>query len=202
MKTLTITNVRTIFSIAKPIVIFDVAGHDSIVRNPKQALIDLQNSGRALDLKPTALNSGVENTPQATVKLFVEALHETIGANLTGDITAYKAGDEYLVTENSQAVNDSKHPLYGKVKVGDKAKADNDGVRVEGFLSIPQTFQERQIKANANSMTTAMLAMFGFAGATGNTAPIANDQPFDKDADDDESNAFTEGVGKTAKQTK
>lgn len=45
-----ISNVRTIFNIAKPIVVFELHGQEAIVRNPKQALIDLQNSGRALDI--------------------------------------------------------------------------------------------------------------------------------------------------------
>ena len=47
-KSLVIQAVRPIFNIERPVVVFEVLGHEAIVRNPKQALIDLQNSGRAL----------------------------------------------------------------------------------------------------------------------------------------------------------
>ena len=73
-KSLVIQAVRPIFNIERPVVVFEVLGHEAIVRNPKQALIDLQNSGRALDVNINEFAGGIETVSPATRALFVQAL--------------------------------------------------------------------------------------------------------------------------------
>lgn len=163
-KSLQITGVRTIFSIAKPIVVFEVGNHQAIVRNPKQALTDLQNSGRGLRVSANALANGVEGLNPVDREAFIEALLSCQGAVLTGDIQAYKAGDEYTVSAGHPALTNSEHPMFGKVKEGSKLKAETDGVWIEGFLSIPVTPQERLMQNSARELAVVMAQMFGFAG--------------------------------------
>lgn len=144
-----ITGIKAIMNIAKPIVVFQLAGHPDVARNPKQALIDLQNSGRAL------------NVTSVTDVNFVKALHNTVGATLSGDLRVFKAGDEYTVTEGHPALTDKNHALYGKVKLGEKLRAEGDGVYVEGFLSIPETDAEKMRGAIAEKTAEFMASLLG-----------------------------------------
>lgn len=162
-KTLTITNVRTIFSIAKPIVVFEVEGHDDIVRNPKQALIDMQNSGRALGINPNEFNSGVEGLSGETRADFITALLGCNGAKLTGDISALKAGDAYVITKGHPALEDPKHKHFGEVSEGGTLKAETDSIRVEGFLSIPLTEKELYRRDVSKDIAKMMMATLGLA---------------------------------------
>ncbi len=164
-KSFLITNVRPILNIDKPIVIFEVAGGDAVVRNPKQALTDLQNSGRALTINPKAFANGVEGANIADKSAFITALFDCQNATLTGDITAVKAGDKYVVSAGHPALTDTNHAFYGKVKEGGTLVAEKDGVWVEGFLSIPLTEQEKMRRDLTGTMATAMLALYGFGGA-------------------------------------
>lgn len=195
MKTLLITNVRTIFSITKPIVVFDVAEGESIVRNPKQALIDLQNSGRALKLRPNALANGIESLNATDRETFIESLMDCVGATLTGDITPVKKGDTYVANEYSSVITDKNHKLYGKVKLGEVVTVEEDSSpRVEGFLSIPLSTMEKQVRANAREMASLMAGMFGFNAPVAQ-APTQAQTPFELPTETP-ANAFEEGVGK------
>lgn len=149
-----ITNVKVITNIPKPVVVFELQGHPAVVRNLAQALTDLQNSGRALN---------VTNTNSAEFK---RACLDTIGTTLSGDLKVFKAGDKYTVTEGHPDIKE------GKAKVGDTKIAEKDGVWVEGFLQIPLSLMERQMEANASAYAQFMGNMFGAF-----TAPVATQTP-------------------------
>lgn len=208
MKTLQITNVRTIFTgtsrvtgqSIKPIVIFDVQDGDSIVRNPKQALLDLQNSGRALKLRPNALANGVESLNAIDRETFMECLMDCVGATLTGDITPVKKGDTYVANEYSSCITDKNHKLFNKAKIGDVITVEEDSSpRVEGFLSIPLTQAEKLNRGISREVAGLMSAMFGFSAPVAQ-APTQAQTPFELPAETP-ANAFEEGVG-TAKAEK
>ena len=180
-KSFQIVSVRPILNIDRPIVVFEVAGNEPIVRNPKQALTDLQNSGRALEIDATAFSGGYNAVPQMIKAQFIQALFDCAGATITGDITNIKAGDEYTVTAGHPALTDTNHPHYNKVKEGGKLKAEKDGVWVEGFLSIPLTPAELLRRDMSTKMAQTMMQLMGLAGsAPVAAAPIANDA-FDTD---------------------
>jgi len=177
-KSLTITGVKNIANIAQPIIVLEVQGHPAIVRNPKQMLTDLTNSFRCV---------GVTSTQDPR---FAQELGKLFGATLTGDLRAYKAGDKYVVTEGHPALTDRNHKDYGKVKLGEQLVAEKDGVWVEGFLSIPKTFAEQQLEANATAYASVMAAFMGI------TAPTATFVPETTTAD----SFVPEGVDNTPEQ--
>ena len=150
---------------------FEVVGHEAIVRNPKQAFTDLRNGGRLLDLPETAFANGYEGADQYSRTKFLDALHATRGAQLTGDIRAFKAGDTYTLTAGHPKV------VANEAKVGDTAKAEKDGVWVEGFLSIPLTPQERLNGMVASTMADAMMRLYGFGAPAQAVAPQAEAMP-------------------------
>ena len=165
-----ITVVKTVFNHTKPVVVFELSNGTTLFRYPKQALIDLQNSGRALNLSPNALDRGLSALSPFERNDFQTALIECANAQLTGDIISYKAGDEYEITAQHPSITDKSHTDYGKNKVGDKKKADQDGNRVEGFLFIPLTEAEKLRRDMSVNMAKAMMQMYGL----GNTPmPIA-----------------------------
>lgn len=176
-----ISNVRTIFNIAKPIVVLELHGQEAIVRNPKQALIDLQNSGRALDINANEFANGLENVSQGTKAKFITALFDVVGATLSGDITPVRKGDTYVATEFSACITDKNHALYGKVKVGDTVTIlEDSSPRVEGFLSIPLLEQDKLRRDLTSAMAEKMMNMFGFgANVPQASAPVAYGNPFD-----------------------
>lgn len=179
-----ITGVRVILGIEKPVIVFKLDGFADVVRNPKQALTDLQNSGRITDVRST-------NDPR-----FAEELHKCVGAQLTGDLKAFKAGDTYKVSEGHPEV------LAGTAKIGESRIAEKDGVWVEGFLSIPKTLMQQQLEANANAYATVMTQMFGFAGGTPAIAstPVSNGfTPEDEDEDEPETELIKKAKGEKAK---
>lgn len=148
-----ITNVKVITNIAKPVIVLELEGHPAVVRNPKQMLTDLNNSGRALN---------VFNTNDTR---FAKECYNLIGATLTGELKVFKAGDKYTVTEGHPDV------AAGTAKIGDTKFAEKDGVWVEGFLSIPQTMMERQMELNASAYADSMKELLGiFAPAPAQSA--------------------------------
>jgi len=158
MKTFQITNVKTIFSTDKPVVVFEVAGAEAILRAPKLALIDLQNSGRALKLPANCLDGGLQYLHPAQREVFILALLECKGAELIGDVHMTKPGDTYVDRE-------------GVTKTIEKG-----GQRVEGFLSIPYTAQEKFMRQTAEASATSFMAMFGFGSAPTIQLPPANEE--------------------------
>ena len=170
MKTLNIVNVKTIFNISKPIVVYVTAQGIDVARTPKQALLDLQNSGRALDVPANAVDRGVANTSLQVVGAFKKALFGTIGATISGEINPFKAGDSFIYGEGHPALTDKSHELYNKVKLGDKGIAKEDGVWIDGFCSIPQSAMERQIDANAQATAQLFAQMFGMVAQAPQTA--------------------------------
>lgn len=165
-KSFQIANVRPIFNIDKPIVVLELVGGEAIVRNPKQALTDLQNSGRALDINAKAFAGGIEGVDAITKAKFISALFDCNGTVVTGDITNTKAGDKYIIRAGHPALTDASHASYGKVKEGDSLVAEKDGVWVDGFLSIPLTEQEKMRRDVSGNISSALMAMYGFGGAT------------------------------------
>lgn len=200
-KSLVISNVRTIFSIAKPIVVFEVLGHEAIVRNPKQALIDLQNSGRALDINVNEFANGIENVSQGTKAKFITALFDTVGATLSGDITPVKKGDTYVANEFSSCIVDKTHSLYNKVKIGDVVTITEDSSpRVEGFLSIALTEQEKMRRDLTSAMADKMLQAFGFGmNVPQATAPQAIGNPLEDEVVPAQPSAVAEALGSDKK---
>lgn len=158
-----VTNVRIIAkNVAKPVVVFEQANKPAVLRNPKQALIDLQNSGRALGIDEAEFANGYENVSHATKAEFIEALLDTIGATITADLTYVKAGDKYAIGASHPALTDKKHPSYGKVKkAGDTLLAEKDGVWVEGFMSIPLTQEEKMNRSVSREVANIMAKAFG-----------------------------------------
>lgn len=130
-KELRIVRVQPITRGANPVIVLHVEGQNQpIVRQPKQLIEDLIQSGRL----------------PADVKKYDELVdleaRNLRGKVAYGNVRVFKAGEEYIVNEFSSAVTDPNHELYGKVKVGQKAKHQTDGVWVEGFLDIPLTRTE------------------------------------------------------------
>jgi hypothetical protein len=181
-----ITGVKVIMNIAKPIIVFQLAGHPDVARNPKQALTDLQNSGRALGITSTS-------DPR-----FVKEVHGCVGATLSGDLRVFKAGDEYTIGEGHPAIVDRNHPQFGKVNLGDKLRAEADGVWVEGFLSIPQTLMERQLEANAGAYASVMMAFMGFGAPVANVAATPASETFVPEAEQPDKELAAAAIGNKA----
>lgn len=175
-----ITGVRVILNIEQPVVVFQLDGHADVVRNPRQALVDLQNSGRIADVKST-------NDPR-----FTEELHRCVGAQLSGDLKPFKAGDKYTVTEGHPAIK------AGTAQLGDQLVAEKDGVWVEGFLSIPKTPAELLRQDMAREGALVMMSMFGFA--TGATNALPTNTGFTPETEEEpEHELIKTATGKTAK---
>lgn len=186
-KALKITNVRPVFNgknattgkPVNPIVIFDVQGHPSIVRNPRQALIDLQNSGRALSLNVDDFSNGIERVNPFVRGIFQKALLRCKGAIIEGDFTVTKAGDKYYPQDNHPVFTDKNHPQFGTIKTGEPLIAEKDGVWVNGFCTIPETNDELDREANAEAYANARVSMLGMSmavpTAVEETLPSAED---------------------------
>lgn len=178
-----ITGVRVIMGIERPVIVFKLDGFPDVVRNPKQALTDLQNSGRITTVKST-------NDPR-----FAEEIHACVGATLTGDLKAYKAGDEYTVTAGHPEI------ASGKANLGDKRLAEKEGVWVEGFLSIPLSDKEKMMNKMARESAFVMLDMFGFASTPTLDVAATPTTGFTPESDDAPENILIENaIGKPAKE--
>lgn len=179
-KSLNIVGVKVIFNIDRPIVVLQTSQGIDIARTPKQALLDLQNSGRALNLSPTLFNRGLGAVSLIDLGQFKKELFACQGATVTGDINPFKAGDKFTYSEGHPALTDKTHELYGKVKLGEQGTAEKDGVWVEQFLNIPQTMMERQIEANAVATASMFASLFGIVAPS---APqVINDFEEEDDA--------------------
>lgn len=195
-KSFKIVAVRLILSIAKPIVVLELQDGSSLVRNPKQMLTDLQNSGRALSLDVTEFARGIEYASADARETFIDAVHALVGADGSGDISAFKAGDEYKLTAG--------HPLIvaGKAKEGDTAYAEADGVWIEGFLSIPLSAVDRTMKGMQKEMAKQMIALMGFT-AQAPQGQVAQVNPLGDDLEGAEEVATTtEALGESAPKGK
>jgi hypothetical protein len=154
MKKFKITNVKTIFRTDKPVIVFELANGEAILRSPKLALIDLQNSFRALKLPNNCLDNGIAYAHPAQLETFMLSLNACVGADLTGDIINVKEGDAYVDQQ-------------GTTKFITKA-----GLRVSsGFLSIPFTQAEIMRRELAEAGATTMMSMFGFGTAPSMSMP-------------------------------
>lgn len=158
-KSLLITGVRLILNIEKPIVVFEVANHEPIVRNPKQALTDLQNSGRGLEIDTRLFANGIENVNPYAKAQFQKALLRTRGAIIEGDFSVVKAGEKYFPNDTHPVFTDKNHPQFGTIQKGEGLIADKGGVYVEGFCTIAETDTELDREANANAYAQARVAM-------------------------------------------
>ncbi len=174
-----ITVVKTVFNHTKPVVVFELSNGTTLFRYPKQALIDLQNSGRALNLSANALDRGLAALSPFERSDFQTALIECANAQVTGDIITYQAGDEYEITAQHPSITDKSHADYGKNKVGDKKVAKEAGNRIEGFLFIPLTEAEKLRRDMSVNMAKAMMQMYGLGSVP---APMAVSAPIDTTA--------------------
>ncbi len=202
MKTFKIAQVRTILNIDRPIVVLEVLGNEPIIRTPKELLTDMQNSGRALAINPNDFKHGYEFVSQGSKALFIQCALDCIGAEVTGNIVNNKAGDTYLIEAGHPALTDTTHKLYGSVKEGDSAIIEKDGVRVEGFLSIPLTQAELYRRDITATMANSMLAIMGLgvqAPAQANTTAYAEPELGLEDVDVVAKATQEEAFGKTAK---
>lgn len=172
MKTLNIVAVSIIFNIERPIVVLKTSQSIDIARTPKQALLDLQNSGRALDIDPNLFNRGIGAVGVVQLGAFKKALFGCQGATVSGEIRPFKAGDSFVYSEGHPALTDKTHEKYGKVKLGDKGVAEKDGVWVDQFLNIPQTPMERQMELNASATANLFATMFGLVPQQGSQETI------------------------------
>jgi hypothetical protein len=158
-----IKDVRVITKAGSEGVIF-VTNKGDIFRTPQQALYDMQNSGRVIG----------NVAPLGTLAQQAYRRCATFKAVATGDITFVKAGDTYEVRPDSAVIVDRTHPEYGKWKVGEQRPATKDFIRVEGFLSVPETMQETQMQFNAQATAQLFMEM---QSAIGLTAPATIDVP-------------------------
>jgi len=208
MKTLRITGVRTIFNIARPIVVFEVAGHPAIVRNPKQALIDMQNGGLCLDINAADFANGIEGVNPYTKAKFQKALLRRKGGLIEGEFTVVKAGDKYIPNDSHPIFTDKNYAGFGTLKAGESLIADKDGVWVDGFCTISETDAELEREANAEAYANARVSMLGGFGAApvavAESLPSAEslDLPQDTTANEAFGKAEVEGTAKTAKASK
>lgn len=130
---------------SRDLVVLRVAnGKPAIIRNSKQFLQDLKNS--------YLISDNVENIKHPEVNT---ALRQLKRFTATGDISFHKKGEKWTVTENSSVLKDKKHPMHGKVVVGDQLEYTADQTRVEGFLDLElnATAQFNRDKAEAFAVT-------------------------------------------------
>ena len=167
------------------IVVISLSNGKSIVRNLAQFVRDLDNSGRLL---------GVDTDYITNVKhpAITRACTKLRGGEVEGDFSYAKAGDSYEITENSSAVNNPQHPLYGQVEVGDTAQYQSDVTIVEGFLFLAPSMKQMLVEEQAEASAQLMANLMGqFAGTTdASTSELA------EDIDD----AFIEGLGDTTEE--
>lgn len=194
MRTLKISQVKTIFSdkVEKPIVVFVTVQGIEIARTPKQALLDLQNSGRALNLSPNLFDRGLGGVSVQDLGLFKKALFACVGAEVSGEIKPFKKGDTFIYTEGHPALTDRNHKNFG-VKLGDKGVAESDGVWVEQFLSIPETQQEALVDAIATKTAGLFANMFGMSVPSTTSAPVLD--VYETETDEEEQKVSDEAVG-------
>lgn len=111
----------------KGLVVLAVPNHaKGIAREPKQFLIDLQNSG----ILPTSVTSIQHPAYQQAVMDFKRGLYR--GYVVTGDLKYNNIGDKFVLGANHPEVLDKN----SKAKAGDVREATSEGFWVEGFLSL------------------------------------------------------------------
>lgn len=184
MKNYKIVQVKVIFgdNVKQPIVVFSTTSGIDIARTPKQALLDLQNSGRALSLDPHLFNRGIGSVSVQNLGAFKKELFKTVGAELSGDIKPFKAGDKFTYTEGHPALTDKNHPAYGTAKLGGQGIAEKDGVWVELFLNIPQTQQELLVDSISDKTASLFANMFGMTGSSASQETIdVYDEPTEEE---------------------
>ena len=189
-KSFVITAVRPILAIANPIVVFEVQGGAPIVRNPKQAVTDLQNSGLLLDVDYKVFADGIENVPQAIKAQFISALHECRGATIEGDITFTGAGEMYIPNDTHPIFTSKDYPGFGSIKKGGQLKAEKDTVWVDGFCTITLTSNVTMMNKVASEVAKGFMAMYGFGAVTAPQAVQALPVP-QEESDDVHAEAFT-----------
>jgi len=152
------------------------ANKPAILRSYDQFLIDLRESFLIGD-NVTSMND----------QEVLEVLADLQGGTVSGSIHFHKQGDEYEVTEDSPAMTNPNHRLYGKVSVGDKLKAERDGARIlEGFLTLKREATAQVIHKSSTQYAKARIQAEGFmqqmmesVGST--TSNTTNVEEFDLD---------------------
>lgn len=159
MKTIKATNVSFIGEVTKDgqtrvynIFVIQVPNKPNLIRSAKEFMTDLRESSH--------IGSNVTNPNDARVLRTLRYLKQA-PFTVSGDIIDVKKGDKWTVTENSRAITDKNHPLYGEVSVGDKVPSEKDATLVgEGFLKInyhPAIVQQMMIAEQIAEAQQSML---------------------------------------------
>jgi len=140
MKTVQISAVKRIATDEVNLVVLVLAnGKPDVVRSTKEFLNDLKGSFLIDD----SINS--MNHPQVR-----KALRNLKGGMLQGDLKYAKAGDTWIVTENSQVVKNPKAKGFGQYAIGDAKEYEKDAtIVVDGFLTFD--FQEEAYQREENA---------------------------------------------------
>lgn len=173
------------------VVAIRVPNKPSILRSFHQFLTDLKESFLITD--------EVDSMSDPEV---LDVLADLQGGSVKGDISFHKEGDEYTIDENSSAVTNKQHSLYGKVSVGDKLKAEKDGARViDGFLLLKREAAAQAIYKSANSYAKMRMKFEGFFNSnddtTGSSDVVSAEEAFELDED-----IAKEVVGEVATEVK
>lgn len=131
------------------------AGKPAIIRSFDQFVTDLKES--------FLIDNDVDSVYDPEVR---DVLADLQGGTVSGEITFHKAGDPYRIEENSAAVTNPNHKLYGKVSVGDEVEAEKDGSRVtDGFLTLKREATAQVIHKSSNSYAKLRIKAEGFMSA-------------------------------------
>lgn len=173
------------------VVAIRVEGKPAILRSFNQFLTDLKESFLISDTVTSMSDPEV-----------LDVLADLQGGVVRGNIAFHKAGDEYTIDENHNALTNENHKLYGKVVMGQKVKAEKDGARVtEGFLTLKREITAQAIHKQASAYAGKRLALEGFFNSLGSSnTSNGNAEPEVEDFDLDETESLkSEVVGEGKK---
>lgn len=149
MKTVQIARVKRIIGEGVDLVALVLTnGKPDIVRSPREFINDLKGS--------FLIDENVNSMRHPQVR---EVLADLQGATLTADLKYAKAGETWIVTENSQVMKNPQAKGFGKYQVGDAKEYEKDATIVQdGFLNLRLTAEVRQENKIANSYASARVS--------------------------------------------
>lgn len=146
------------------LVVIELVGvptEQSVVRRYSQFLVDLRES--------FLIGSDVKSMTHPSVRSILRKLR---GGTIEGNVTFHKKGDPYKITEDSGAITNENHPLYGKVSVGDTLKRENDGSWIDGFLTLEPDMRYLRMESDSDAYANSRLAMEGFMQGVEDVAEV------------------------------
>lgn len=150
-------------------------GEELVINRPLSLLlIDLHKAFEASNIKAKAFDN-----PKAYKAMDIanlkQALKKFRKGTLEGDISVVKAGDPYTVTAKSQAMTNPKHPMFGKIKVGDTLPREKDGIEIKGFLELFESDRELDSRNYGLSKATLEMEMYDMSLGMSLTEDIEED---------------------------